>query len=162
MPEIADYRLVGQVINAQCRIPSDSGEWWGKMLTNIALAVGPGEASEVKYVTASYSSDDDYEIAVFTDSLLILGEARSGFEGDTEISVDAYSLNEIVSVKLDAPTSFFDGGFRSDWPGRYSVQISHPQAGSVSLPFDKTQSNFADEQLADLVPKLLDAVRRRG
>lgn len=157
---LEEYRGVGQKINAQCRLPNEAGAWWGKMLTNIALAIGPKEASEVAYVTSSYS-EDEYEIAVVTDSLLILGEADKPLKDDAEFSVRVFSLQEIHSVKLNAAASFFNGGFMSDWPGRYAVSFEHTHAGSVLFPYSSEQNNYAEEQLAELVPKLIDIVRSR-
>ncbi|WP_026139567.1 hypothetical protein [Leucobacter salsicius] len=161
MAGLEDYREVGQRINAQCRLPNDAGEWWGKMLTNIALAIGPKDASEVAYVTAVYS-EDDYEIAVVTDSLLILGEAEKPLQDDAEFSVRVFSMREIESVEMNVSASFFNGGFMSDWPGRYAVSFKHPLAGSFSFPYSSEQNNYADDQLAVLVPKLIDIVRSRA
>lgn len=160
MAGLEGYRGVGQKINAQCRLPNEAGAWWGKMLTNIALAIGPREASDVTYVTAVYS-EDDYAIAVVTDSLLILGEADKPLNDDVEFSVRVFSLREIESVRMNASSSFFSGGFVRDWPGRYAVSFEHPHAGSISFPYSLDQNNYADDQLAELVPKLIDIVRSR-
>lgn len=160
MSQLDQLRPIAQSINVQSRLPQRDFEWWGKMLTNLVLSVGSEDVSVLKYVTAVYS-DERYEIAIVSDSLLILGETDEPSKEDADFSVRAFSLKEIISVNLNAEGSVFGDDFFNSWPGRMSVGIEHESAGSLLFPYSTEVNNRADAMLGDLVPVLLDIVRDR-
>lgn len=135
----------------------DVEEWYGRLLANLALAVGEDEvvycSTRVEFPTQETGFVLDGRLVIVTSSTIVEGrvraeEAKRGREpAEVGVSVSRLSLS-----KLEV-TTWKSSDDDAAWPGQLRVQL-HSASGVLELPLGRMPSKAELKELAEALPVL--------
>jgi hypothetical protein len=140
----------------------DVEEWYGRLLANLALAVGGDEvvycSARVDYPTEASGFVLDGRVLVITGSTIVDGRVRAdeAQRGRMPAAIDV-SVSRLSLSKLEVTTMK-----RSDddaaWPGHLRVTL-RSGADVLELPLGKVATKDEFKELAEALPTLRDALQ---
>jgi hypothetical protein len=137
-------------------------EWYGRLLANLALAVGEDEvvycSTRVEFPTEASGFVLEGHVAVITGSTIVDGRVRADeaqrgrMPADVDVSVSRLSLS-----RLDVATRKSSDD-ETTWPGQLRVSL-HSASGALELPLGRVPSKAEFKELAEALPTLRDALQ---
>ncbi len=134
-------------------------KWYGHALSDIVLALGPGEPFELADASVEYGEGDAYRatIRVFAGDVLVEVQAQSdGQVGNHTTTVRA--RRSLRSLDVSASASALGDSWPAYWPGRVELQLTFDDGTRVSLPC--AASNRVPPAQHERIAALLPSLRR--
>jgi hypothetical protein len=165
MPELGKYEETVRAINTriddaqwqQVRY-DESAEWFGKMLGDIALAVG---VQEVVYVDSKLTENEDRSfsagVLVFTPTTIVECKAdgkQEGFQWSVNVETVARKRHGLASLSAASNRSLFSKESFTDWPGTVRFRAEYESGYSFALPTGFLNGDRARQELLDLFESL--------
>lgn len=143
----------------------DVEEWYGRLLANLALAVGDDDvvycSAQVEFPSEASGFVLDGHVVVITPETVVDGVVRADeAKRVREPAVVEVSVSRLSLTKLEVATRKSSDD-EAAWPGQLRVKL-HSAEGVLELPLGRVPSKAEFKELAEALPVLRASLRAAG